>query len=112
MNSKKFMTSTCSYSESSGLSQDRQNMLSVMVTWGKRRSHKYKWKIDSTVNMMETNLLLNFLTACLAAFIRCMCGGTSWNCMYDSPKYCFRSSDTSLYMMCSFGVNPRFLNLS
>ena len=30
--------------------------------------------------------------------------------MSGSSKYCFRYSDTSLYKMCRFGVNPRFLN--
>ena len=51
------------------------------------------------------------LTAFSAEFFRCMCGGTSWNCISESSKYFLRSSDTSLSMMWIFGVNPRFINL-
>ena len=39
-----------------------------------------------------------------------MCGGTGCNCMFVPSKYWFRSSGTSLSIMCSFVVNPRFLN--
>ena len=58
----------------------------------------------------ETKLFLNVLTDRSAVFLRCMFGVTDWNCMYVISKYCFRLSDTSLSMMCSFGVNPHFLN--
>ena len=43
---------------------------------------------------------------------RCMCCGTSWLCISESSKHFLSSSDTSLSMMWSFGVNPRFLKFS
>ena len=54
---------------------------------------------------------LKVLTDLSAEILRCMCGGTNWNCISESSKYFLRSSDTSLSMMWSFGVNPRFINL-
>ena len=64
------------------------------------------------MHMVAIKWFLNVITAIYAAFIQCMCGGTSWNCMYESSKYCLRFSDTSLSMMWNFGINPRFLHLS
>ena len=61
-------------------------MLSVMVTWGKRRSHKYKDKRGSKVHRAELKWLLNVLNACSVEFIRCMCRGTSWNGISYSSK--------------------------
>ena len=52
---------------------------------------------------------LNVLTDLSAEFLQSMCGGTSCNCMSESSKYLLRSSDTSLSMMWSFGVNPASL---
>ena len=54
----------------------------------------------------EINLLLNVFTDRSVEFIRCIYGGTSWSCMSDSSEYFFRSSDTSLSIMCRFVVNP------
>ena len=87
-------------------------MLSVMVAWGKRWSHNNKGKIGSTVHRAAMKWFLKVLTALSAAFLQCMCGGTSWNCISESSKYFLRSSDISISMMWSLGVNPRCLNLS
>ena len=85
----------------------------VLLWLGARgRFHNYKGGIGSTVHRAAINWFLKFITALSAAFIRCMCGGTSWNCISESSTYFLRSSDTSLSMMWNFGVNPRFLNLS
>ena len=87
-------------------------MLSFMVTWGKSRSHIYKGNRGSTVHRESIKCFLKLIKALSAAFIQCMCGGTSWDCISESSKYCLKSSDTSLSLMWSFGVNPRFLNLA
>ena len=51
---------------------------------------------------------LNVLTAHSSVFIQFMCGGTNCNGMSISLQYCYRSSDSSFFMMCIFGVNPHF----
>ena len=45
-----------------------------------------------------------FSDACVVALIGTLC-------LFFS-LYCFRSYDTSFSIMCRFGVNPRFFNLS
>ena len=52
-------------------------MSSVMVTWVKRRYHIYKGKRGSTVDRSSIKWLLNVIKALSAAFLQCMCGGTS-----------------------------------
>ena len=64
------------------------------------------------MNRAAIKWFLNVLKALSAAFLRYMCGVTSSNYMYESSKYFLRSSDTSLSMMRSFGVNTFFLDLS
>ena len=74
-------------------------MLSVMVNWGKRRSPKYKGKRGPTVHRAAITWFLKVITDLYAAFLQCICGGTSWNCISESSKFFLRSSDTSLSMM-------------
>ena len=58
------------------------------------------------------NRFSEVLTALSAAFLRCMCGGTSWKFISEYSKYFPRYSETSLSMMWRFGVNHCFLDLS
>ena len=61
-------------------------MLTIMVTCGKRRSHKYKDKRGYTVHKGLIKSFLNVLTSLSTSFLQCMCGGTSCNCMSESSN--------------------------
>ena len=64
------------------------------------------------MHRVEIKCFLNVLASISVAFILCMCGGTSWNCISEYLKYFLRSYDASLSMIWIFGVNPCLVNLS
>ncbi len=86
--------------------------LTVDLAWGKRRSQRYGGNTASAPARMERKWFLKCRIICLALFLRCMSGSTSWNLVFHvSVMTCLKSALASFSLILRSTKSLRAANL-
>jgi len=95
-----------------GLYLHGRTMLSVNSVCRSNLHHRWSGKSGCTPHKIETKWFLNVWMAFSATFLRCKCGGTSWNLMLFLCRYSFIWVEASLSSIWWLGLYPRAVRYS